>query len=168
MHSDEYYKAKYGENDLTHKSKERVKEHGEVFTPAWLVAKMCDMLDEESDGRAFELGKTFIEPCCGTGNFAVEIVGRLLEKCKTPEDVRTAVSSYYSIEIQQDNVEECRARVAKLVAGAWPDVDVSDILERNIVQGDFLRPGGIWFMEEYVEQFELDWQKWHKTKGRKA
>lgn len=166
MHSVEWYKEKYGENDLTHKSKERVKKHGEVFTPAWLVARMCDMLDEESGGQAFELGKTFIEPCCGTGNFAVEIVGRLLEKCKTPEDVRTAVSSYYTVEIQADNVGECRARVAKLVAGKWPDVDVTDILERNIVQGDFLHPQGIWFLEEYAETFEMEQQKYKKRKRK--
>lgn len=27
---------------------------------------------------------------------------------------------------------------------------------------EWLKLRGIWFMEEYVEQFELDWQKWHK------
>lgn len=133
------------------KSKERVKRFGEIFTPAWLVEKMCDMLDDENNGHAFDIEKTFLEPCCGTGNFAVEIIGRKLVKCKTPEDVRTAVASYYTIEIQQDNVEECRARVAELVAEYFPNVDVWDILERNIVQGDFLHPEGIWFMEKGEE-----------------
>lgn len=130
------------------KSKERVKKFGEVFTPAWLVKKMCDMLDDESGGHAFDIEKTFLEPCCGTGNFAVEIIGRKLAKCKTAEDVRTAVTSYYTIEIQEDNVRECRERVAALVAEQFPGVEVRDILERNIVCGDFLHPKGIWFMED--------------------
>lgn len=139
--------AKSTKKEPLQKSKERVKKFGEVFTPAWLVKKMCDMLDAENDGHAFDIEKTFLEPCCGTGNFAVEIIGRKLEKCKTPDDVRTAVASYYTIEIQEDNVLECRDRVATLVAEHFPDVNVRDILERNIVCGDFLRPVGIWFME---------------------
>lgn len=130
------------------KSKERVKKFGEVFTPAWLVKKMCDMLDDENGGHAFDIEKTFLEPCCGTGNFAVEIIGRKLAKCKTAEDVRTAVASYYTIEIQEDNVQECRERVAALVAEQFLGVEVRDILERNIVCGDFLHPEGIWFMED--------------------
>lgn len=134
--------------DRLQKSKERVRKFGEVFTPAWLVKKMCDMLDAENDGHAFDIEKTFLEPCCGTGNFAVEIIGRKLKKCKTPDDVRTAVASYYTIEIQEDNVLECRNRVAALVTEHFPNVNVRDILERNIVCGDFLHPVGIWFMEE--------------------
>ena len=139
-------------NEPLIKSKERVKRFAEVFTPAWLVKKMCDMLDNENGGHAFDIEKTFLEPCGGTGNFAVEIIARKLSKCKTQEDVRTAVASYYTFEIQQDNVEECRARVAELVAEQFPDVDVWDILERNIVQGDFLHPEGIWFMNESGER----------------
>ena len=57
------------------KSRKRVREHGEVFTPAWLVKQMCDLLPPEM----WEKEKTFLEPCCGTGNFLVEILSRSLE-----------------------------------------------------------------------------------------
>ena len=136
------------------KSRERVKRFAEVFTPPHIVKQMCDTLDENNDGHAFDIDKTFLEPCCGTGNFAVEIIGRKLSKCKTPEDVRVAVSSYYSVEIQEDNVLECRARIAALVAESFPTIDVTGILERNILCGDFLHPKGIWFLEEWEEEFE--------------
>ena len=136
------------------KSKERVKKFGEVFTPPWLVAKMCDMLDENNEGHAFDIGKTFIEPCCGTGNFAVEIIERKLKNCKTDEDALIAVGSYYSVEIQQDNVDECKERIKELVASYFPDVQIDLILDRNIICGDFLRPKGIWFLEEYEQEFE--------------
>ena len=31
------------------KSKQRVADHGEVFTPAWMVEAMLDLVDEESE-----------------------------------------------------------------------------------------------------------------------
>lgn len=115
---------------------------------------MLDMLDRENDGHAFDLEKTFIEPGCGTGNFAVQIIGRKLEKCKTAEDVKTAVASYYSADIQADNVLETRDRIEALVHEKFHGVQVRDILERNILVGDFLHPKGIWFLEEYEKEFE--------------
>lgn len=136
------------------KSKERVKKFGEVFTPPWLVARMCDILDNENDGHAFDIDKTFLEPCCGTGNFAVEIIERKLKKCKTNKDALIAVSSYYSVEIQQDNVDECKARIKELVSLYFPDIQIDTILNRNIICGDFLHPKGIWFLEEYEQEFE--------------
>lgn len=151
--------------DKTMKSKERVKKFGEVFTPSWLVKKMCDMLDEQNGGTAFEIEKTFLEPCCGTGNFAVEIIERKLKKCKTSDDARISVGSYYTVEIQQDNVDECRDRVEELVHLYFPDLQIRDILERNIVCGDFLHPNGIWFLEEYEDAFEEITSK--KNKKRK-
>ena len=135
-------------NEPLIKSKERVKKFAEVFTPAWLVKKMCDMLDEENGGHAFDIEKTFLEPCGGTGNFAVEIIERKLKKCKTEEDALIAVASYYTVEIQQDNVDELKERVKNLVASYFPSIDVSDILDRNVACGDFLNTKGIWFMEE--------------------
>lgn len=135
------------------KSKERVKKFGEVFTPSWLVKRMCNMLDENNEGHAFDIEKTFIEPCCGTGNFAVEIITRKLQKCRTRDDVRIAVGSYYSVEIQQDNVNECKARIKSLVAQYFPNTDISDILDKNIVCGDFLHPAGIWFLDDYADSF---------------
>lgn len=135
-------------NEPLIKSKERVKKFAEVFTPVWLVKKMCDMLDEENGGHAFDIEKTFLEPCGGTGNFAVEIIERKLKKCKTEEDALIAVASYYTVEIQQDNVDELKEHVKNLVSSYFPSIDVSDILDRNVACGDFLHPKGIWFMEE--------------------
>lgn len=42
------------------KSKERIKEYGEVYTPEWLVKDMCNMLTDE--GNAFNrIDETFLE-----------------------------------------------------------------------------------------------------------
>ncbi len=56
------------------KSKQRVADHGEVFTPAWMVAAMLDLVMEETE----RIDSRFLEPTCGNGNFIVQIVGRKL------------------------------------------------------------------------------------------
>ena len=48
--------------------KERVRKYGEVFTPGWMAAQMCDQLEQENPD-AFLPEKTFLEPTCGRGVF---------------------------------------------------------------------------------------------------
>ena len=56
------------------KSKQRVADHGEVFTPPWLVDAMLDLVGEECD----RIDSRFLEPACGSGNFLVRILQRKL------------------------------------------------------------------------------------------
>lgn len=95
------------------KSKARVAEHGEVYTPEHIVKDMMNM-----DGlkeMTYELDKTVLEPACGNGNFLVEIIARKLETASKEEDVKLAVfkaySTVYGIDILGDNVRESRARM---------------------------------------------------------
>jgi hypothetical protein len=90
-------------NDLI-KSKERVSEFGEVFTPEHLVEKMLDMLPED----AWDKSKLWLEPTCGTGNFVVAIIKRKLSKGFTPLE---AVNTTYGMDIMPDNIAECRKRI---------------------------------------------------------
>ena len=95
------------------KSKARVAEHGEVYTPEHIVKDIMNM-----DGlkeMTYELDKTVLEPACGNGNFLVEIIARKLETASKEEDVKLAVfkaySTVYGIDILGDNVRESRARM---------------------------------------------------------
>ena len=56
------------------KSKQRVADHGEVFTPAWLVEEMLDLVKSETE----RIDSRFLEPACGSGNFLVAILRRKL------------------------------------------------------------------------------------------
>ena len=56
------------------KSKQRVADHGEVFTPTWLVEKMLDLVKEETE----RIDSRVLEPACGSGNFLVPILQRKL------------------------------------------------------------------------------------------
>ena len=52
------------------KSKERVREHGEVFTAEREVKAMCDLVRDETE----RIDSRFLEPACGVGNFLAEIL----------------------------------------------------------------------------------------------
>lgn len=56
------------------KSKRRVADHGEVFTPPWLVEKMLDLVKGETE----RIDARFLEPACGSGNFLVPVLQRKL------------------------------------------------------------------------------------------
>jgi type I restriction-modification system DNA methylase subunit len=56
------------------KSKQRVADHGEVFTPPWMVDAMLDLVKGESE----RIDARFLEPACGSGNFLVRILQRKL------------------------------------------------------------------------------------------
>lgn len=120
------------------KSRERVREHGEVFTPEWLVKDMCNTIPEDVWNR---LDATFLEPACGNGNFLVEILRRKLELCKTKKDVHSAVASIYGVDLLPDNVVEAKDRMYQLLVDKqlpFDKVDVTLILNCNVQQGDML------------------------------
>ena len=56
------------------KSKQRVAGHGEVFTPAWMVEAMLDLVKDETE----RIDARFLEPACGSGNFMIQILQRKL------------------------------------------------------------------------------------------
>jgi type I restriction-modification system DNA methylase subunit len=54
------------------KSKKRVADHGEVFTPPWMVDAMLDLVKGETE----RVDSRFLEPACGSGNFLVRVLQR--------------------------------------------------------------------------------------------
>ena len=136
------------------KSKERVADHGEVFTAEREVKAMCDLVETQCDN----VDATFLEPACGNGNFLSEILARKIKRVKkdAKSDVVAwewlsirAVASLYGVDILQDNVEECRQRLFTQWNNAYKisckkncndDVreSVKYILSKNIVCGNAL------------------------------
>ena len=56
------------------KSRKRVADHGEVFTPAWMVEAMLDLVKGETE----RIDSRFLESACGSGNFLIRILQRKL------------------------------------------------------------------------------------------
>ena len=124
------------------KSKQRVKDFAEVFTPKHIVKDMCELVPEE---MWTNVETTFLEPACGTGNFLVEILERKFKLCENWEDGLRALKSVYGIDIQQDNVEETKLRLFDMYIAKFPKspavsgLIAAQILERNIVCGNFIK-----------------------------
>ncbi len=104
----------------------RVKATGEVFTPTALVQEVLDNLDPNSFKDPH---KTFIDPCCGDGQFLSEVVIRKLENGSTLEQ---ALSTTYGVDLMADNVELTRNR---LLCG---HEEYRHIVTRNIVNHNAL------------------------------
>lgn len=132
------------------KSKQRVADHGEVFTPDWLVEAMLDLVKGESE----RIDSRFLESACGSGNFLVRVLARKLATA----EARYAKSDFerrhfsllslmciYGIELLPDNVEECRQNMLEVFdafVGCPPTDDLHKaaeyVLSQNIVHGDAL------------------------------
>lgn len=123
------------------KSKQRVKDFAEVFTPKHIVKDMCDLVPKEMWAN---VETTFLEPACGTGNFLAEILERKFKLCKDWEDGLKALNSVYGIDIQVDNVEETKIRLFDMYIAAFPKAPALSsiiavcMLEKHIIQGDFI------------------------------
>ena len=131
------------------KSRQRVAQHGEVFTNPREVNAMLDLVRDES----FRLDSRFLEPACGDGNFLIEILHRKLSLLK---DIKSqsewefksliAVGSCYGIELLEDNAEACRLRLftevreqmGKKYCTQGYEESLRYMLRKNIVCGDAL------------------------------
>ena len=136
------------------KSRQRVRDHGEVFTNEREVKAMCDLVKDETE----RIDSRFLEPACGDGNFLAEILTRKLEIVKRKykksaldyeKNAVLAASSIYGVDILIDNVIACRERMFKIWDKEYKAVckkECSDqtrdavrfIFKRNIVCGNAL------------------------------
>jgi hypothetical protein len=130
------------------RSKTRVADHGEVFTPHWMVEKMLDLVKGETD----RLDARFLEPACGSGNFLVPVLQRKLAAVelkfgKTEFERRHyalfGLMCCYGVELLADNVAECRANMLDVVVdylrlekGDETYRAASFVLSLNLVHGD--------------------------------
>lgn len=86
------------------RSKDRIKQTGEVFTPLPLVDEILSKLPNE----VWLPTKTFLEPACGDGNFLVRIIAWKIWKGST---AKQALETTFAVDFMEDNVTHARARV---------------------------------------------------------
>lgn len=139
------------------KSRERVQQHGEVFTNPREVNAMLDLVKDETE----RIDSRFLEPACGDGNFLAEILRRKLAVCRRyveqqkntqleyEKNLILAVSSIYGIELLEDNALTCRERLLQIVVDEYTALfgeavkfecvdSVRYLLSKNIIIGDAL------------------------------
>lgn len=132
------------------RSKERVANHGEVFTPPWMVEAMLDLVKDETQ----RIDSRFLEPACGSGNFLVKVLQRKLAAVELKYGkfdfekrhyALLALMCIYGIELLADNIAECNANLIYiftdyLKVGRSDDTyrAASFVLSCNLLQGDAL------------------------------
>ena len=138
------------------KSVERVRDLGEVFTPAATVQDMLDLLPTEM--WVPHPSPTFLEPSCGDGNFLVAILARKLDSVAAAHNAGEllagtdtealmfhaleAVSSIYAVDISVDNViggtpgheVGARKRLMTVFANWYEDTTASKLNSRSTLR----------------------------------
>lgn len=133
------------------KTRKRVADHGEVFTPEWMVEAMLDLVKDETE----RIDSRFLEPACGSGNFLVQVLQRKLAAVelkygKSDFEKRHfaifGLMCIYGIELLPDNISECRANLLEIFAnhlGLSESDDLykaaSYVLSQNLVHGDAMK-----------------------------
>lgn len=134
----------------TVRSKQRVADHGEVFTPDWVVEAMLDLVEGETE----RIDSRFLEPACGSGNFLVRVLQRKLaavelkfgrSEFEKRHYALLALMCIYGIELLDDNIAECRdnllmvfAESLGLEAGEDFETAAAYVLSQNLIHGDAL------------------------------
>jgi hypothetical protein len=132
------------------KSRQRIADHGEVFTPSWMVEDMLNLVEDESE----RIDSRFLEPACGSGNFLKAVLTRKMMTVQSKygksdfEKQHYALFSLmciYGIELLADNVAECREILLETFAKFLKIDETSHlysageaVLKVNIIQGDAL------------------------------
>ena len=136
------------------KSKQRIRDHGEVFTREREVNAMLDLVKGETE----RIESRFLEPACGDGNFLAPILERKLSvilkkygksRSEFEKMAFLAVSSIYGVELLEDNVKTCTKRLYDIFNKIYTNKykskckdefrgNIKFVLERNILQGDAL------------------------------
>jgi hypothetical protein len=130
------------------KSKQHIADHGEVFTPTWMIDAMLDLVKGETE----RIDSRFLEPACGSGNFLVGILSRKLAAVELKfgrsdfekrHYALLALMSVYGIELLPDNIAECRANMLEIFTD-YLKIEESDdlyraasyVLAQNLVHGN--------------------------------
>lgn len=132
------------------RTKQRVVDHGEVFTPPWMVEAMLDLVKDETT----RIDSRFLESACGSGNFVAKILQRKLAAVElkySHSDFERkhyalwALMCIYGIELLDDNIQECRQKLVEIFS-QYLDLTATDnfyraaqvVVDLNIVHGDAL------------------------------
>lgn len=136
------------------KTKQRVVDHGEVFTSEREVNAMLDLVEQET----VRIDSRFLEPACGNGNFLIEVLRRKMavveerfrkNQLEYERNAIIAVGSIYGVDLLEDNVMHCRERLKSCFDENYSRLFKSEcreeccqsidyVLTRNVIWGDAL------------------------------
>lgn len=107
---------------LFHRSRDRVRVLGEVFTPEAYVESMLNVIAKDSSPTWSDETVTFFEPSCGHGNIVLTIYKKRLEaiyrksihqNIKNPAlySVANSINTLWAIDIDAKNIDQTKSRL---------------------------------------------------------
>ncbi|GHC35691.1 type II DNA modification methyltransferase [Streptomyces cinnamoneus] len=113
-------------------------EHGEVFTRAWVVELILDLLGYTPDKDLCDLRLT--EPACGGGAFLGVVASRISASCRLHgRPVTDAIDAVRAFDLLDHNVELSRGLVRQTLQDeGWKQKDVKRVAAAWVRQGDYL------------------------------
>lgn len=162
------------------KSKDRVRDHGEVFTPDFIVEDMLKLVENETH----RLDSRFLEPACGDGNFLIKVLEKKLSivakqyrrnQLDYEKYMFISVASIYGIDLLRDNVHHAQDRLYKLAQEEYQKIrkkkikdqflkSLQFVLSKNIVQWDALSLKDTNGQPIHFTEWSFVW--WYKIKRR--
>lgn len=112
--------------------------HGEVFTRAWVVELILDVLGYTAEKDLCDL--RLVEPACGGGAFLTVLASRISASCRAYQrSIADAVDAVRAFDLLGRNVEQSRTLVAEtLQQDGWDLKDARDVAAAWVTQGDYL------------------------------
>src|SRR6187200_2003204 len=139
------------------KSKQRVADHGEVFTPAWMVEAMLDLVKDETE----RIDSRFLEPACGSGNFLVRILQRKLAAVQLKYGKSDFERRHYTLLSHRENLTSEARQSLKVLLAANKRLHTAYLLKESFDQlWDYEREG-------WARRFFENWRaslKWQRLK----
>lgn len=128
------------------KSKARVRDVGEVFTPDFLVKQMLDQYPDS----AWDPDKHWLEPTCGNGQFILGIIRRKIEVWNF--SIKTALDTTFGCDIMPDNIVECKQRVLNYIARLdnWKNVKLNKRIELYCIIDNNIRHTADALLEDFT------------------
>ncbi|MFP3257443.1 MAG: N-6 DNA methylase [Candidatus Nanopusillus acidilobi] len=111
------------------------KSHGVVLTPEWIVNLMLDRIDYVNNLEE----KLIIDPACGTGNFLVVILDRLLNYLEKKnfsylEKIKIIQNNIFGIELDPNMIKDCEHNLDSILLTH----NIKDKIKFNLYNRDAL------------------------------
>ncbi|MFF4295515.1 Eco57I restriction-modification methylase domain-containing protein [Streptomyces vinaceus] len=125
-------------------------EHGEVYTRAWVVELILDLLGYTADKDLCDL--KLVEPACGGGAFLAVIASRISASCHSHQrPVTDAIDAVRAFDLLDRNVEKSRTLIAEtLREEGWNPEHARKVAAAWVKQGDYLLQSDAEHRADYV------------------
>jgi len=110
---------------------------GEYYTPPFLVKKMVK--------ESYKFGQTILDPCCGSGNFLIEVIKLIKSQKKSKNEKNIAINNVYGFDINPISIYISKINILYMVKNDFPGININMVVYDSLFHTK----------QEYDESFDL-------------